>query len=73
MVSFDFYFELFVEILFQKWVLTYSSYFLYINQTNTMSFLFNETSLRSLEVVFQAYRIGFWSFTCIFAFTPNPS
>ena len=38
-----------------------------------MSFFFNEIGLRSLEVAFHSYRIGFWSFICIFAFIPNPS
>ena len=70
MVSFDLYFELFIEILFQKWFLTYS--LKKKNQTNSMSFFFNETGLRSLEVVFLSYRIGFWSFKCIFASISTP-
>ena len=44
----------------------------YFNQTNAMSCFPNATGPRSLKVVIHSYRIGFWSFICIFTFIPNP-
>ena len=59
MVSFDLYFELFIEILFYKWGFSYSSYFLYKNQTNTISFFSMWQVYGHLKLFFRSYRMVF--------------